>query len=171
MGREIRRVPANWEHPKTHNGSYKPLRDDYVGSLEYFKEEVDDFIKYMTEVVQTGKVKIYSTVFRTPEEAYEYLTEDGQMNPPEIKDYMPTGDWYQLFENVSEGTPITPPFETKQELVNWLSNNKDFWDHTWSKEAAQDIVESGYAMSGIMAGGKYYTPEEQHLLKNTSTNK
>ena len=25
MGREIRQVPANWEHPKDENGHYKPL--------------------------------------------------------------------------------------------------------------------------------------------------
>ena len=27
MGREIRRVPANWEHPKDERGNYKPLLD------------------------------------------------------------------------------------------------------------------------------------------------
>lgn len=28
--------------------------------------------------------------------------------------------WYQVYETVTEGTPVTPPFETLAELVDWL---------------------------------------------------
>lgn len=164
MGREIRRVPANWNHPKDEDGSYQPLRDDYVGSLKYYKEEVDNFIKNMTEVVQKGTVKIYENTFDSAQEAYKYLTEDGQMEKPDIADFMPSGEWYQLFENVSEGTPLSPPFATTKELIDWLSNNKDFWGHTWNREGAESIVKHGFAMSGVMTGGKMYAPEEQYLL-------
>jgi hypothetical protein len=87
-------------------------------------------------------------------------------SPPNPYDYMPNGAWYQLFENVSEGTPLSPPFETKQALIDWLSSNKDFWGNQWSKESAEFIVEQGFALSGIMSGGKYYKPEEQYLLKH-----
>lgn len=169
MGREIRRVPKKWEHPKnnrysTGNKDFKPLMDDYVGSLKYYKESVDDFIKYMTEVVKKGKVKIYDTTYTVPKEVYDYLTEDGQMEPPDIRNYMPSGEWYQLYENVSEGTPLSPPFETKEELVDWLSNNLDYWDHQWTREQAEAMVEDEYAPSGLMVGGKMYTAEESVLV-------
>lgn len=164
MGREIRRVPKKWEHPKTFNGNYKPLMDNYVGSLEYYKESVDNFIKYMTEVINKGKVKIYDTVYKTPQEVYEYFTEDGQMNPPEIENYMPSGSWYQLFENVSEGTPLTPAFEKPEDLVEWLSNNADFWGKTWTRQQAEAMVEQGFAMSGMVVGGKFYDSQESLLV-------
>lgn len=164
MGREIRRVPKKWEHPRTFDGSYKPLMDDYIGSLKYYKKSVDDFIKYMTEVVSKGKVKIYDMVYKTPQEVYAYLTEDGQMNPPEIEDYMPSGEWYQLFENVSEGTPLSPAFEKPEDLVEWLSNNNDFWNKTWTREQAEEIVKQGFAMSGVISNGKFYNPQESLLL-------
>lgn len=156
MSREIRRVPKNWNHPKKSSGGYKPLRDDYVGSLKYFKESTDDFIKYMTEVIIEGETKIYDEVFKSSQEVFDYLSEDGQMNPPDIKEYMPSGEWYQLFEGVSEGTPLSPPFEKPEELVDWLSKNKDYWGEVWTKEQAQKMVECKYSPSGVMVGGKIY---------------
>lgn len=166
MGREIRRVPVKWEHPKKKDGEYESLSEDYVGSLKYYRESVAEFSKWMKEVITTGKVKIYDETFTDPKKVYDYLTEDGQIAPPNIHDYMPNGTWYQLYQNVSEGTPLSPPFKTKKELVKWLSENKDFWGHQWSKEAARDIVGTGFAMSGIMANGRVYRPEEQYLLKD-----
>ena len=29
MGREIRKVPPNWEHPKKADGTYHPMYDEY----------------------------------------------------------------------------------------------------------------------------------------------
>lgn len=171
MGREIRRVPENWKHPVkgyAQEHDYVQLMDDYVGSLKYYKEEVDSFISHMKEIIKKGKTKIYDREFTDRNKLYEYLTEDGQINPPDINDYMPNGKWYQLFQNVGEGSPLSPPFKTKKELVDWLSNNKDYWGTQWSREGAADIVGTGFAMSGIMSGGKIYNPEEQYLLKKDS---
>ena len=77
---------------------------------------------------------------------------------------VPKGPWYQLFEGVSEGTPLSPPFATKDELKKWLTDNKDYWGTQWSKKGAEDIVETGYAPSGILSGSKIYKPEEQYML-------
>jgi hypothetical protein len=165
MSREIRRVPKNWNHPRKNNGSYKPLCDDYVGTLKYYKESVDDFLRYMTEIIKKGKVKVYDQVWEDPKQLWGYLTEDGQMNPPDIHEYMPNGKWYQLFEGVSEGTPLSPPFETKEELIEWLSNNKDYWDEVWTREQAQKMLESEYAPSGVMVDGKIYNSIESLDIK------
>lgn len=166
MGREIRHVPKNWEHPKTWDGHFKPLCDDYIGTLEYYKKDVDEFIFHMTEIIQKGKVKIYDRVFEDVKELYEYKCEDGQMNPPDINDYMPSGDWFQLFENVSEGTPLSPPFETKEGLVKWLINNPDYIGHQWTKEQAEGIVKYGYSPSMVIMDRKLYTSEEAAELQN-----
>lgn len=42
--------------------------------------------------------------------------------------------WYQVWETVSEGTPVTPPFATKEELVDYLVEHGDFWDQQRRKE-------------------------------------
>ena len=33
MGRELRKVPANWEHPKDEKGQYIPMFNIYYGDL------------------------------------------------------------------------------------------------------------------------------------------
>jgi hypothetical protein len=79
---------------------------------------------------------------------------------------IPKGDWYQLYEGVSEGTPLSPAFSTKEELINWLKNNKDYWDKQWTENQARKIVELGYSPSGIMTGGKFYNSMEALDIKD-----
>lgn len=61
----------------------------------------------------------------------------GEIQPPRKKkkaykkwrEYEPpTGDGYQLWENVSEGSPITPVFETIELLAVWCSIAENFGD-------------------------------------------
>ena len=173
MSRAIRRVPANWSHPKRRNEyhdtmEYKPLMSDYVGSLKYYHDEVKKFIKYMTKVINDGKVKIYGTNYTEPKDVYNYLTDEDELLPPDIKNYMPSGEWYQLYEEVSEGTPITPPFATQEGLKDYLMTKGTFWDSTpWPEHRAQGMVDDGYAMSGIMTNGKFYRAEEAFDIKDT----
>jgi len=171
MGREIRKVPENWKHPKrvsSYSGKeeFEPMFDDYVRMLEYYRGEVDKFIKHMTEVWKDGKTIIYDTTYTDVKEVYEYFTEDDCLEPPTFDDYIPEGEWFQLFETVSEGTPLSPPFKTKDELVEWLVNNRDYWDHQWTRPQAEGIVGSGHALSGMMTGGKFYTSEQVAELQN-----
>lgn len=69
---------------------------------------------------------------------------------PLDEDSIPSGSWYQLFEDVTEGTPLSPPFKTKRELVEWLSNNKDFWGYTRTYEEAEATVKRGWSPSGVI---------------------
>lgn len=171
MSREIRRVPANWDHPqKEHKYSgkqeYRSLMQwDYKEELETFFEDLKKYYKEYEEF-ETGEV-FWEWKEYQKSKAQGHTYEDWAWKPPTPPnpyDYMPTGEWYQLFQTVSEWTPLSPPFETKWELIDWLSNNKDYWDTQWSPEWAKHIVESGWAISGVMVGGKIYRPEEQHLL-------
>ena len=159
MSREIRNVPVMWEHPKK-NGRFEPLWDNYVGSLKYWKEEIDRFIECMTEVIETGKTTLYDKEWTDEKALYEYFTEDNQLLPPKITNYMPSGRWFQLYEGVSEGTPLSPAFSTKEELVDWLTNNKDYWGNQWSRNQAEKMVEAGYSPSGLIAGGKFLNSQE-----------
>ena len=121
MGREIRRVPANWEHPMQ-GASYRPM---FEGGEEAYRERYQEWMEEREEYGDNG-------------------------DPYEPEDFMPDGDWWQLFETVSEGTPITPPFPTSEALVDYLVEHGDFWRHRWTREQAEAIVAHGYAPSFVM---------------------
>lgn len=44
MGRQVRKVPANWEHPKKEDGSFQPMYDQSY--KEAAEEWVEGFIKW-----------------------------------------------------------------------------------------------------------------------------
>lgn len=115
MGREIRRVPHDWEHPKNEKGKYIPLHD---------------------KDLETAK-KLYN-----PEEY------DGE---PMCEETYRSRKWceeeakcFQVYETVSEGTPITPVFDNTEDLISYLTNNGDFWKNIWSKEAAENFIKRGW---------------------------
>ena len=60
IGREIRRVLENWEHPKKTDGEYEALFADYVRAMDYYKDEVVGFIEKMQEVITKGETTTYN---------------------------------------------------------------------------------------------------------------
>lgn len=67
------------------------------------------------------------------EKGYDYLCSyckgDGCIRDEEaFQNWKPTepesGEYYQLWEDTSEGSPMTPPFETPEELANYCVENK-----------------------------------------------
>lgn len=152
MGRELRMVPPNWQHPEMKNGrGSQPMHSSTFE--EVAKEWKDGFAAW-----ERGEKPDYCT---TPN--VEYWEYNGA--PPDDRAYYrpwKTEDatWFQLWENVSEGTPVTPPFATKEELIEYLVTKGCFWDDGkgWSRKAAENVVNGGYAPSMIIAGGVVYRP-------------
>ena len=155
MGREIRMVPPNWDHPKQ-EGRY----DDRLQPMfnKTFEEAAADW-KAGYAAWERGERPDYCGEESKALEFWEY--DDG---PPDREYYRPWKDeeatWVQIWETVSEGTPVTPPFATKAELVDYLATNGDFWDQKrghgpWKRKAAEEFVEAGWAPSMVMVG----TPE------------
>jgi hypothetical protein len=73
----------------------------------------------------------------------------------------PTGEGWQLWETVSEGSPITPVFETAEALVDHLVN-VGAWHKKWDRASAERFVHgTGWAPSGMVIGGTFHTPENQ----------
>lgn len=67
----------------------------------------------------------------------------------------PRGDGWQVWETVSEGSPISPVFATANELVGWLVSNG------YSVAAAKNFVKStGWVPSLVSVGGKHYSDIE-----------
>lgn len=105
MGREIRRVPPNWEHPKDENGQYKPLS-------------------------KNRKSKKHT--------------------------------WFQVYETTSEGTPVTPAFETEQELIEHLiqygESLNPYNSGPINKESAENFVlRTQWAPSLTIKNGEIFS--------------
>jgi len=130
MGREIRHVPENWEHPKNDCGGHKPLYEGYK----------DDSVEFMSMANKEGL-----------QEAIDY------MGCPNLEDYMP--DWQEsekthimMYENTSEGTPISPAFKTPEDLAEWLADNEAslFGHRTATYDQWLSMCKSGWAMSAVV---------------------
>lgn len=149
MGREIRMVPPDWEHPKytKDNAKYTNWIGSYIGMYD---QDYDSACAEWYEGVKNFKPSEYCKWF------HEY-----KGNPPNPESYR-SRKWtneeathYQVYETVSEGTPVTPHFATKEELVEYLVEHGDFWDQEqgnggWKRENAEGFVGRGFAMSMIV---------------------
>lgn len=142
MGREVRRVPKDWVHPKKENSDcYQPM----------FDEDFESACIEWDEGYQKWKLK--------PEmENCTYWEWAG--DPPDREYYRPK--WtdeerthLMMYETTSEGTPISPAFETPEELAKWLADSgaSSFGNSTATYEQWLRVCKSGYAPSMI------YTPE------------
>ncbi len=138
MGREVRRVTKDWEHPKDDIGRHKPL---YGGN---YREEAKEFLKMANE--------------EGLQEALEY------MGCPDKDNYMP--DWTEeekthlmMYETTSEGTPISPAFETPEELARWLTDNNAsaFGRTTGTYEGWLRVAKGGFAPSMILSSAGLQT--------------
>jgi hypothetical protein len=113
MGREVRRVPASWEHPRRPDGRFQPLEDGYTRKAENWDRE--------NAAWERGEHRYQGSY---PDEKYEQFAGPR----PVSTDYMP--DWpedmrthYQMYENTSEGSPISPVMASPEELARWLADN------------------------------------------------
>lgn len=141
MGREVRRVPADWQHPKQSTPDwrtgrmverYKPLHEGekYAPTAAGFMEKAN------AEGLQ---------------EAIDYY------GCPDKENYMP--DWpaeqrthFMMYEDTSEGTPISPAFATPEELARWLAdtNASAFGSEGASYEAWLRVARGGWAPSMVI---------------------
>jgi hypothetical protein len=161
MGREIRRVPVGWEHPwemKPHwrtgirEKSFQPLYDhdaemawaDWLKEFEEFKKE--ELARIVLEYPDEG--------YSLDEPYRSFCKWSGE--PPDPACHRPK--WpegaelgFAVYETVSEGTPVTPTFATKAELIDYLATKGTYWDDgkPWAREAAERFVEAEWAPSMI----------------------
>lgn len=123
MIRKVRRVPENWQHPKDINGEYIPLFEGYKNARDiWIKEKLrwdDGFYRFFSD--GEDFLPISDDEKNTP-----FKERKGEC--PDKTDYMP--EWteeekthFQMYEETSEGTPISPVMKTPEELAKWLTDN------------------------------------------------
>ncbi len=144
MGREVRRVPPNWEHPKNSSGSFQPMFN------RNYHEEAKQWIDGFNSFKPTEHCKYY----------WEYNS------PPDEDSCVPyTKDeatWYQVYETVSEGTPCTPPFETQEELVKHLVEHGESYNPYCKGEIDEEsarkfVYETQWCPSMVISDGQLFS--------------
>ena len=138
MGREIRRVPEGWQHPRqrcTHspwNGGCEDARRAGDGMCfmplknKTHAEALSEYEKERSE----WDAGIYPEW--TSEESKKLSYDEYDGGPPDPDYYRPAyatePTHYQVYETVSEGTPVTPVFATPEALIDYLAEHGTFWD-------------------------------------------
>jgi hypothetical protein len=164
MGREIRRVPANWEHPK-----HEVWRIPQYAYVQEYQPMFDEpFAPKMREWYAEWEKWERGEKPEGSEDTLNFWDWDG--GPPDPKYYRPAWKaedmtWWQVYETVSEGTPVTPPFATAEELIDYLATNGDFWDQkrhegAWPRANAESFVRAGWAPTMITHNGVASMPRD-----------
>lgn len=171
MGREIRRVAPNWEHPtedtltlQGYRKVFRPLHD------EAYEDKIEEWITDR-ELWKKGEHPDQRL-----ESARSYTYEAYRSSAPQPEDYRPKwapeeATWFQVYETVSEGTPCSPPFATKAEIVEWLVKHGDTWDKggtvrsnpyaaPWHRKVAEAFVQHEWAPSMVIHHGVIQTGAE-----------
>jgi hypothetical protein len=153
MGREVRRVPPDWQHPKNANDRFIPLFEGYKIAQWYERKKKWD----------EGFQPDYHGGWEPKDQRWTEKCmpfEDYAGPEPDPKDYMPAwtaeeATWYQMYECTTEGTPISPAFATPEELARWLTDNEAsaFADMTATYEQWLRVCQGGYAPSAVMHDG------------------
>lgn len=154
MGREVRRVPATWEHPKDERGKEIPLHDGYNKRLADWDERNAKWAEGLRDDWKGGWKSLDAD-----ERNMSFVEWDGER--PQQDEYMP--DWpeaerthFQMYETCTEGTPISPVMETPELLARWLADNgaSSFGNQTATYEQWLGMIGEGWAMSAVMIGGE-----------------
>lgn len=173
MSREIRRVPPNWSHPTQ-------MRLSWVPGLGYRMElayvPMHDLGYEDAVAVHAADLSLTQDGVPDPGRAEAAMAEARKALHP--RNYRPYPDreatWFQVFQTVSEGTPVSPPYPTMEELAAYLAGHGDFYDQRrvvedayqagrldpddlpsagWGKEAAEAFCRRGWAPSGLILNG------------------
>lgn len=161
MGREIRRVPPNWQHPTKMYSSgpgYAPMLDE---TFEQACADWDEGARKWDAGEDSGRAQ-YGKLDGDKFMPYSEWHGERPDDPSYYRTYKKEdATWYQLWETVSEGTPVSPPFATLEDLAQYLATNGDDWDQRrghsgWGIHRARAFCADGWAPSFAVINGKMY---------------
>ncbi len=118
MGREIRKVPKGWEHPRDERGHFQPLHD------RTFKEVAEEW--WSSAVAwHKGDVSEIDEKYRKKYPWYWQFNGDPPTSIYYRDEFTAPADCFQIYENVSEGTPVSPVFDSIDDMIAWMTQPID----------------------------------------------
>lgn len=147
MGREIRRVPVDWEHPRDHRGHHIPLRDHELIIASHAPMDVAQWRSVRSKSFDEYKA-LYQAEY--PEDYEEIYGGDRPMTPDEFMPFWSDDEatGWCMYETVSEGTPVTPVFPDPESLHAHLVEQGN------TPEQAAQFIRLGSAPTFAMGGGQ-----------------
>lgn len=180
MGREIRKVPAGWEHPRDVLGNHRPLRDRcYRVALQNWEQEKAIFDAIGPSILKSILKHDASSELHEEEVEYQgkkYIVykdekaagisfEEWHGSKPDPDYYRP--DWteeerthFQMYETVTEGTPLSPVFASLAQLEDWLVTIGTSWDGPMSRDVARNFCANGWAPTFVVSDSKVFKGPE-----------
>jgi hypothetical protein len=160
MGREVRMVPVGWQHPKDGDGKYIPLlRGKYATAAAEWDE---GYAHWQNGEVENWGAKAGESKWKprdTDDETSTYSEWSGRRPSPD--DYMPnfpegTATMLMMYEDTSEGTPISPAFATPEELARWLADTgaSAFGGMTATYAQWLATCKAGWSVGIVMEGDR-----------------
>ena len=121
MSRKVRKVPEGWEHPRY--AAESAPHPSLVG-------------QYRPQFEQTHSQR----VAEDPEAEEE--------DPANCRDEaLAGGDHFQLYEDTTEGTPISPVFRSREDLLHHLETQGDDRGKIWPERAIAKLRDDGYLVT------------------------
>lgn len=121
-----RRVPPDWTHPKDQRGRYIPLRDG--SELVQRTREWDEAVAKWNEGLRYDYDTMQWMPIEGGSQGMTYAEYNGER--PDPREYTPL--WplsrcthWQMYEEVTEGTPISPVFASAEELARWMAEHDE----------------------------------------------
>lgn len=146
MGREVRMVPKDWQHPKDQRFTGEQSRYLALYEGSWYADRLSDWEEESAKWAR-GEYPDY-----VDDESKNLTYEEWGGEKPDPADYMP--NWpeserthYMMYEDTSEGTPISPAFETPEELARWLADTgaSSFGNSTATYEQWLKVCKGGWA--------------------------
>ena len=132
MGRQLRRVPLDFDWPlnEVWPGFYLSICNEMSDKKG---RSIEDSCKLCRQFAQLASVPLKGDC-------------------PDVDVEPPTGDGYQLWETVSEGSPVSPVFVTPEHLAQWLTepgNDTSITQDTNYEQWLKFIKGDGWAPSMV----------------------
>jgi hypothetical protein len=175
MGREIRRVPPDWQHPTELKGYYPDIatpRSHYTPLYDQTYEEALDehaaeYEKWVADEDGSRSSWEAKHPARHPLISFIKYHGRGPIEESYRPDFTSEPTAYQVYETVTEGTPVSPVLATKEELVEWLTRDHPegwpdqpegarltdlrggYWWRAMSRAGAEAFAEQAWVPSGF----------------------
>lgn len=125
MGIAVRRVPSDWVHPKDENGRHVPLRNglDFERRTREWDEGAAKWQQGLRKDLDTGDWVLIEAHLRGM--AYTECA-GSRPDPHEFTPPWPAHQCthWQMYEEVTEGTPISPACVSPEELARWMADHE-----------------------------------------------
>lgn len=139
MGREVKRVPIDFDWPQ---------KVTWPG----YQRSPCDKIEQSAERAQQDKCELCRHWARLAGIELRYDCPALEIEPP-------AGDGWQMWENTSDGSPISPAFETPEELARWLADTgaSACARQTATYDEWLAMIRQGWAPDMVYDGGRLMT--------------